>query len=42
MFSFIKMMVEAGCDVTEYVKIGTITKAQYQELTGKEYAGGEP
>lgn len=42
MVSFVKMMAEAGCDITEYVRIGTITKTQYQELTGKEYAGGEP
>lgn len=40
MVSFVKMMAEAGCDITEYVKIGTITEAQYKDITGKEYEGG--
>ena len=37
MVSFVKMMAEAGCDITEYVKIGTITEAQYEDFTGNDY-----
>ncbi|MGV0167223.1 XkdX family protein [Furfurilactobacillus sp. WILCCON 0119] len=37
MTEFIKLMAAAGCDITEYVELGTITPAQYTEFTGKQY-----
>ena len=36
MVDFVKLMAQLGADITNYVVYGTITKDQYEELTGKD------
>ena len=37
MYDFVKMMYEAGCDITQYLSLGTITAEEYKEITGTDY-----
>lgn len=34
MYDFVKMMYEAGCDVTQYLSLGVITADEYAEIVG--------
>lgn len=32
MYDFVKMMYEAGCDITQYLTLGVITAEEYAEI----------
>lgn len=34
MYDFVKMMYDAGCDIKQYLDIGTITQAEYDKIIG--------
>lgn len=34
MYDFVKMMYEAGCDVTQYLSLGVITAEEYAKIVG--------
>lgn len=37
MLDFIKQMAAWGCDITQYVTIGSITADQFKKITGNDY-----
>ncbi|MFT8409907.1 XkdX family protein [Schleiferilactobacillus perolens] len=37
MLEFVRQMFAWGCPIDAYVLYGTITPAQYKEITGKNY-----
>ena len=36
MLDFVKQMYVAGCDIDPYLKLGTITQPQFDEITRNE------
>lgn len=34
MYDFVKMMHDAGCDITIYLTLGVITAEEYAEIVG--------
>lgn len=35
MYEFVKMMHDAGCDISQYLELGVITKEEYQEIVNE-------
>lgn len=40
-FEIIKNQYEMGCDIDKFVELGTITPAEYKEITGKGYGSDD-
>lgn len=35
MYDFVKMMHDAGCDISQYLELGVITEEEYQKIVDK-------
>lgn len=40
-FEIIKNQYEMGCDIDKFVELGTITPAEYKQITGREYGSDD-
>lgn len=36
MYDFVKMMYDAGCDITQYLTLGVITTEEYAKIISSE------